>query len=107
MCERWRLDFHAFRADMGLAPSRDHSLDRIDVNGPYSPENCRWATATQQSRNTRAVRLSVEIVATAKARWENGEAPRAIADDMGVPYSALQQAIRRNSWAEVQAARGP
>jgi hypothetical protein len=52
MCDRWRDDFAMFLADMGQCPP-DHSLDRIDCDGPYAPENCRWATRAQQNRNKR------------------------------------------------------
>lgn len=52
----WRT-YTTFLGDMGLRPSKAHSIDRIDNNGPYTKVNCRWTTLHTQSRNKRTNRL--------------------------------------------------
>lgn len=51
VCDRWLESFDNFYKDMGDAPTKKHSIDRIDVNGNYEPSNCRWATNKVQSNN--------------------------------------------------------
>lgn len=53
VCERWLKSFENFYTDMGNAPNRTFSIDRIDVNGNYEASNCRWATPKEQRANQR------------------------------------------------------
>lgn len=71
ICDRWN-SYEAFIEDMGRRPSKKHSLDRIDVNGNYEPNNCRWATVVTQARNRRdAIYLTFHGETLHLKEWAN------------------------------------
>jgi len=91
MCDRWLKSFENFYEDMGNRPSSKHSIDRIDNNGDYSPENCRWGNSDEQNNNQRTNRL-VELNGVIKtvAQW---------ARDANLTHSALTG--RLNRWDDI------
>ncbi len=93
ICAEWLHDFNAFK-DWALANGHQEglSLDRIDNDGNYTPDNCRWATNAQQSRNTRRVRRITAFGET-KTLSEWAEDPRC-----QVSYSILHQRITTLGW---------
>lgn len=70
ICDRWLDSFGNFLDDLGKKPSDSHSLDRVDVNGDYTPENCRWATCKEQSLNKRSSRfISIDGITKNLYTW--------------------------------------
>lgn len=53
MCDRWFNSFENFLHDMGKKPTNHHSIERVDVDGDYCIENCKWATVAEQNDNKR------------------------------------------------------
>jgi hypothetical protein len=97
VCERWE-EFSAFLEDMGKAPSEKHSIDRIDNDGDYTPENCRWATRAEQRRNSRQLRMVTYRGKTQCLKdW---------ATELGIKYSALyRRVVLREQPAELAFSR--
>ena len=95
VCARWH-DPAAFLADMGVPP-QGMSIDRIDNDGPYSPENCKWSSTRQQARNKSTSRLLTHDGVTLTMReW---------AERTGISYSTLHQRLK--TWSVERALTNP
>jgi hypothetical protein len=55
VCDRWSNSFDDFLADMGRKPTPQYSLERVNNDEGYFPENCKWATRSEQNSNRRKV----------------------------------------------------
>lgn len=89
ICERWN-SFLDFYNDMWPRENKMMTLDRIDVNGNYEPWNCRWATKSEQSRNTR------------RTKFFNGKKITDIWDEIWVPYARLYNLLPKYSLDSIE-----
>lgn len=98
VCQRWH-DYESFVTDMSPRPSLKHSIDRIDGNGDYSPENCRWALQQEQTLNLRSNRI-IEIDGVRKplAEWARLN---------GIPKPTLEARLYRYGWDAKAAVTSP
>lgn len=94
---RW-LDFENFLADMGEPPFKNATIERREKNGPYSKENCYWATPSRQARNTsKSVMLTFNGVTQSLPDWS---------DQIGIRYETLSNRIYRG-WTPERALTQP
>lgn len=99
VCDRWRGEdgFWNFVTDIGPRPGLGYSVDRKDNDGPYSPENCRWATPSQQGNNNRRTRWITAFGQTkTMQQW---------AEECGVRGSLLKQRMDRDGLTPEDAIR--
>lgn len=90
ICKRW-LKVVNFFEDMGLPPSKEHTLDRIDNEKGYCKKNCRWATRKQQSRNSRGnVNYTHNGITKCLGEW---------AEFFNIPYALLWDRINKSGWS--------
>lgn len=87
VCDRWHV-FENFFADMGHRPSDDLTMDRINNNGDYCPENCRWATKKEQVSNRR----NCIYIDTPDGKITISEAARRA----GISWFAMRSRVRQN-----------
>lgn len=100
VCDRWLNSFIAFYEDMGLKPFSKAQIDRKDNGGNYTPENCHWTTAAENSRNRSNNKLTMAkaIEIRLKYRKEN-ISQRALAEIYNVSQRLIFGIIRNEIWA--------
>ena len=87
ICNRWRESYELFLLDMGRRPSRTHSIDRIDTNGNYEKDNCKWSTQKEQCRN---VRHNVCVMYNGNKRLFIE-----ICEELGIKYGTAYDQLKR------------
>jgi hypothetical protein len=101
VCDRWRGPggFENYLSDLGPKPWPGATVDRELNDGPYSPDNCRWATRIEQARNTRS---------TLMLDWQGGtQSLRTLADQFGIDAERVANRIFKHGWSVERALTTP
>ncbi len=98
VCGQWN-DFVVFRADMGLRPSPQHTIERKDNDGNYEPDNCRWATRSEQNNNQSHTRMLTAFNRTLSvSAW---------AREIGITRESLRDRLARGMSVEDALSKAP
>ena len=95
VCEAWLRSFEAFLQDMGKKPSDQYSLERIDNDGPYSKDNCKWENRANQAFNQRMRKENTSGVVGVSfkgiGRWEASINEKGAKEFLGT-FATLEEA---------------
>lgn len=102
VCKLWERDFNAFLADMGERPA-GKTLDREDNDKGYNKENCHWASAEEQQRNTRRSVLTKDFVACIRYARESSELSSrklaiALSKLLGIKAETIREVLKNRVW---------
>jgi hypothetical protein len=108
VCDNWRsleTGFSYFLKDLGLAPSKEHSIERVDVDGNYTRENCYWILRVEQARNKRNTKLNIEIARSARSLYQQGFTYNEIRQHLSqscpkISYSDVYSICKALTWKE-------
>ena len=101
VCAQWHI-FQNFRVDMEASWTPGTSIERIDNDGDYSPDNCRWATSEEQTQNRRrsvTYKLCQEDAEDIRRLYRKGQITQsALAHQYGVTQAQISQIVRETQW---------
>lgn len=100
VCPDWSQNYESFR-DWAWANGyeADLTIDRIDVNKGYHPDNCRWVTMTTQARNKSSTwKVTIDGITKPAIEW---------CEDFGIPYITAYQRSNRLGWSDIESVTRP
>ena len=101
VCRKWEGSFLAFLDNIGPAPSREYSIDRINNDGNYEPANCRWVLPIENARNTSRTKLTPRMAAEIRAAYAAGryQLKKDLAAAYGIAPTTLRDVLMGKRWA--------
>lgn len=100
VCDEWKNNYQKFKEwAINNGYSNNLTIDRIDVNGDYCPENCRWVTDKEQKNNTRRNHyITYNGKTQSMKQW---------AEELNISYYVLRSRINRSKWSIEKAFNTP
>lgn len=105
MCDEWKNSFENFYKDMGKRPSKNHSIERLDVNKGYSSDNCLWITNDKQARNKTKLSTNTTGVTGVHKHHKNGVLCRYTADWRELDGTRRSKSFSINKYGKEEAFR--
>lgn len=102
VCQEWKDSFIAFKAWADVSGYTETlQIDRIDNNGNYCPENCRWVTHTQNNRNRNDVKLTESKAKEIRELYKTGNySHRELAKIFNVGKTTIGSVLNNTAWKE-------
>jgi hypothetical protein len=98
ICDEWLDDFEQFYKDMGQMPEGKYSIERIDNNGNYCKENCKWIHLSEQNRNNRNVKLKLDDAIEIRKSFKKGSSAISLSKQFNVSVSTIYDILLFRSW---------
>lgn len=107
VCDEWQNFEPFYEWAMKNGYQREKSIDRIDNDKGYFPENCRWSTDKEQARNTRRTVCSEEMAREIRALFSTGWKNKDIAEKFGITRASVSDVVYHRTWAEKERSFAP
>jgi hypothetical protein len=101
VCDRWIESFENFLEDMGTKDSPEMQIDRIDNDGNYCKDNCRWSTPSDNSRNRRTTILDQKKVCEIRLKYAQGKSASCLAREYKCSRWNIRDVVNYKSWKDV------
>jgi hypothetical protein len=98
VCGKWLSSFESFLADVGRIPVAGYTLGRIDNEGNYEPGNVEWQSPTEQRRNTRRIKLTIEKASEIRNLRSQGFKTKVLANRYSVSVDTIRKVINDKYW---------